>query len=349
MSEPRATSDLVEIPDDDYGDIPRETLIGLYHHVRLARELELRLVSLFKQSKVVGGLYPGYGHEATTVGSAFALGPGDVLLPLHRDLGAQIARGQPLKYIFAQYMGKATSPTGGKDGNVHLANPELGIVGCISHIGAMLPVAVGISYAGRVLGRTVVTMSYIGDGGSSIGEVHEALNFAAVLDIPFILVVENNRFAYSTPVNRQYRCEHISDRAAGYGISGVRVDGNNILAVYAAARRAAERGRRGEGPTMLECETMRMMGHSVHDPAQYVPRELIEEGRRRDPVARYERYLLRHGVLHEADVPAWTERVAGEIDAAVTWAEQSPMPEPAEAARGVYAEGGSGRTLGGGV
>jgi TPP-dependent pyruvate/acetoin dehydrogenase alpha subunit len=345
MTSPTPSTDILEIPDDDYGDLPRATLLDLYYKVRLARELEVRLISLFKQSRVVGGLYPGYGHEATTVGSASALGEDDVLLPLHRDLGAHLARRQPLKYIFAQYMGKAGSPTHGKDGNVHLANPELNIVGCISHIGAMLPVAVGISYAGKVLGRKVVTMSYVGDGGSSIGEVHEALNFAAVLDMPFILVVENNHFAYSTPTHRQYRVRHISDRAAGYGIAGDRVDGNNVLAVHAAARRAVERGRRGDGPTLLECETVRMLGHSVHDSARYVPPEILHEGRRRDPVARYERYLLRHRALTPADVTDWTVRLKREIDEAVEWAEHSPMPDPADAGRGVFAAPGEGLSL----
>ncbi|HVP38646.1 MAG TPA: thiamine pyrophosphate-dependent dehydrogenase E1 component subunit alpha [Candidatus Saccharimonadales bacterium] len=345
MMDPAPPKDVIDIPDADYGDIPRATLLDLYHYVRLTREVELQLINLFKQSKVVGGLYPGYGHEATTVGTALALGPDDVLLPLHRDLGAHLARRQPAKFIFAQYMGKATSPTHGKDGNVHLANPELNIVGCISHIGAMLPVAVGISYAGRLLGKSVVTMSYVGDGGSSIGEVHEALNFAAVLNVPFVLVVENNRFAYSTPVDRQYKVRHISDRAAGYGMVGDRVDGNNVLAVYAAARRAVERGRRGEGPTMLECETVRMLGHSVHDAAKYVPPELIEAGRRRDPVARYESYLLRKGVLQPAEVEDWTRRLHREVAEAVEWAEQSPLPEPADAGRGVFAEPGEGACL----
>lgn len=334
-----------DLPDEDYGDISRQAKLDLYYYVRLAREMELALINLFKQSKVVGGLYPGYAHEATTVGTAFALGEDDVLLPLHRDLGAQLARRQPLKYIFAQYMGKASSPTGGKDGNVHLSNPDLNIVGCISHIGAMLPVAVGISYAGEVLGRKVVTMTYVGDGGSSIGEVHEALNFAAVLNMPFILVVENNQFAYSTPLSQQYRCARIADRAAGYGIVGEQVDGNNVLAVYAAARRAVERGRSGGGPTLLECMTMRMMGHSVHDPAKYVPKELLEEWKAKDPVARYERYLLRTGVLAPADIEAWNARLAREVDEAVKWAEASPMPDPAEAARGVYAENGEGKQL----
>jgi TPP-dependent pyruvate/acetoin dehydrogenase alpha subunit len=345
MSSVTEKSDVIEIPDRDYGDISRDTLLELYYYLRLAREMELRLVNLFKQNKVVGGLYPGYAHEATTVGTALALGPGDVLLPLHRDLGAQLARRQPLKYIFAQYMGKATSPTGGKDGNVHLSNPELNIVGCISHIGAMFPVAVGISYAGRLQGKEIVTMTYTGDGGSSIGEFHEALNFAAVLNVPFILVVENNHFAYSTPLDQQYKVARISDRAAAYGIAGEHVDGNNILEVYSVTRRCVERGRAGGGPTLLECETMRMMGHSVHDPAKYVPRELLEEWSRKDPVRRYENYLTRHKVLKPADVKEWDARLAREVDEAVAWAEESPMPVPEDAARGVWAEEGPGKQL----
>ncbi len=336
---------ILDIPDEDYGDISTATMLDLYYYIRLAREMELRLINLFKQNKVVGGLYPGYAHEATTVGTALALGDDDVLLPLHRDLGAQLARRQPLKYIFAQYMGKVDSPTRGKDGNVHLANPELNIVGCISHIGAMFPVAVGISYAGRLLGKTVVTMTYTGDGGTSIGEFHEALNFAAVLNVPFILVVENNQFAYSTPTNQQYKVKRIADRAAAYGIAGEQVDGNNAMAVYAATRRAVERGRRGEGPTLLECMTMRMMGHSVHDPAGYVPRELLEEWKAKDPVARIERYLLRKRVLTPADVKDWTARLQREVDEAVEFAENSPLPQAEDAARGVWAEEGPAKSL----
>ena len=323
---------------DEVRALAKNDLLAMYRAMRMTREFEMRLVSLYRQGKIVGGVYTGTGNEAVSVGSASALGKDDILAPMHRDLGALFVRGEKSRDMMCQYLGRRNGPTRGKDGNMHQGYIELNILGMISHLGALIPVAVGASLAGMMQGRKQVAMNYIGDGGSSIGEFHEGLNFAAIYKIPFVLIIENNQFAYSTPTRLQYACKDLVDRAVGYGVHGEMVDGNDILAVYRVCKRAVERARDGGGPTLIEAKTMRMRGHSEHDDHFYVPKELLEEWRPRDPIMRFEKYLRDHNLLPETIRKEIEREVLAEIDDAVDFAERSPLPKGPEALEGVYAD-----------
>jgi TPP-dependent pyruvate/acetoin dehydrogenase alpha subunit len=318
-------------------DLPRERQLELYRYLKLNRMAEERLGNLYRQGKVVGGLYSSRGQEATSVGSAYALAPQDFVGPLIRNLGTMFVRGVKPREVMMQYMAKAESPTGGKDGNTHFGDMARGIVAPISMLGAVIPVMVGVALAGRMQGKDLVAMTYIGDGGTSTGDFHEGLNLAAVLNAPFVLIAEHNGYAYSTPTARQMRIANIAERAAAYGIPGEIVDGNDVLAVYETTKRALDRARRGDGPTLVEAKTFRMKGHAEHDDAGYVPPELFEIWKKRDPIERFEAHLLRQE-LATADelrqiVAAVDTELVGEMDAALA----SPMPPPERAFEGVYA------------
>ena len=241
--------------------------------MKLNRMLEERLGNLYRQGKVVGGLYSSRGQEATSVGSAYALEPQDFMGPLIRNLGSMLVRGVQPREVMMQYMAKGGSPTGGKDGNTHFGDLSRGLVAPISMLGALIPVMAGVALAGRMQGRDLVALTYIGDGGTSTGDFHEGLNLAAVLGVPLVVIAEHNGYAYSTPTSRQMRIQDIAARAAAYGIPGEIVDGNDVLAVHAVTKRAVERARAGGGPTLIESKTFRMKGHAEHDDAGYVPPE----------------------------------------------------------------------------
>lgn len=314
-----------------------EQLLDLYYFLRLSRSCDEAILRLYRQGKMVGGAYAGAGNEATAVGSAFALGPQDYIFPMHRDLGAHLVRGQTLETIFLQQLGRASSLTGGRDGTGHYADPARRIYGNVSHLAAMIPVAVGAALASRMKKENAVVLTYIGDGGCNVGDFHEGLNMAAVMKLPFILIVENNQFAYSTPVAKQHAAARISDRAAGYGIPGLTIDGTDVLGVHAATRDAVERARRGEGPTLIESVTMRMQGHSASDDASYVPQALLEEWQGRDPVMLFDRFLERKGVLTAERRTACEQRIADEIQRAVHIALEDASPAPESATEGVFA------------
>jgi pyruvate dehydrogenase E1 component alpha subunit/2-oxoisovalerate dehydrogenase E1 component alpha subunit len=319
-------------------ELTKEQHLRIHYYLRLTRSVEERLANLAAQGKVIGSLYRSLGQEATAVGSAAALDRerGDVTAPLLRDLGALLTMGGTPAEVFKQYMARGTGPSRGRELNIHFGSPERGFVGPVSMLGEMIPLMAGVALAMKMRGADSVALCYIGDGGASTGPTHEGLNFAAVLDLPFVLVVENNGFAYSTPTERQTRLTRLADRAKLYGIPGVTVDGNDVLAVYAAAREAVDRARAGRGPTLLECVTFRMKGHAQHDNQAYVPDEAIEEWAAKDPIARYERELVSRGVASQADLDAAAERVGAAIDEAVREAESSPMPDPASAATDVF-------------
>ena len=306
--------------------------------MKLTRGTENRIIKLYRQGKIVGGVYTGAGQEATAVGTAFALNSDDYLVPMHRDMGAHIAKGQELRRIFSQYLARVTAPTRGKEGNMHMGDFKKQITCMISHLGANLPVAVGIGYGYVLRGEKKVVLTYIGDGGASIGDFHEALNFASVVKSPVVLCIENNQFAYSTPTKNQYRCEHIADRALAYGIPGYVCDGNDVEAVYAVTKALLERAREGHGPALFESISMRMHGHSAHDDAFYVPKDMFEEWAKKDPIVRFQNKLLKEGILTDAELGKIDERVETEIEEAVVWAEAQPEPEGYEAAMGVYAD-----------
>jgi TPP-dependent pyruvate/acetoin dehydrogenase alpha subunit len=309
----------------------------LYYFMRLARECDSAIISLYKQGKIVGGAYSGYGNEATAVASAYALEDHDYVFPLHRDLGAHLVKGQSLRNIFLQQLGRANSATRGRDGTGHYADPSLKIYGNVSHLGAMIPVAVGVALATKMRKENAVVMTYIGDGGSSVGEFHEGVNMAAVMKLPLIVIIENNQFAYSTPIVKQFAAQKLSDRAVGYGIPGVTIDGTNVTRVYDECCKAVERARNGEGSSLIETITMRMHGHSASDDASYVPKGMVEEWKKKDPIERFERILINDRVLNDASKKQMDEKISAEIDDAVQFALESPSPEGPDAAEGVYA------------
>ncbi|MDP9121034.1 MAG: thiamine pyrophosphate-dependent dehydrogenase E1 component subunit alpha [Acidobacteriota bacterium] len=317
-------------------DLPRERQLELYHFLRLNRMVEERLGNLYRQGKVVGGLYSSRGQEAISVGSAYALEPQDFVGPLIRNLGTMLVRGVKPREVMMQYMAKGGSPTGGKDGNTHFGDLSRGLVAPISMLGALIPVMVGVALAGKMQKRNLVALTYIGDGGTSTGDFHEGLNLASVLDVPFVLITENNGYAYSTPTSRQMRIPDIAVRAASYGIPGEIVDGNDVLAVYAATRRAVERARSGGGPSLIEAKTFRMKGHAEHDDAGYVPPELFETWMRKDPIERFERHLLGNGLATSEELAAITQAIDAELVREMDLALASPMPPPERALEGVY-------------
>jgi pyruvate dehydrogenase E1 component alpha subunit/2-oxoisovalerate dehydrogenase E1 component alpha subunit len=312
----------------------------LYYYMRLNRELEERMVRLFRQNKIVGGLYSSLGQEATSVGTAFALEKRDWLAPMIRNIGALLVKGVPPRWIFTQHMARYTSPTLGKDGTSHFGDLEnLHIVSPISMLGDLIPVMTGVAMAGRYLGQKIVAMTWIGDGGSSTGAFHEGLNFAAAQRAPFVLIIENNQWAYSTPVQRQVPVRDLADRAKAYGIASYIVDGTDVVAVYKTAKEVVERCRAGEGPIVIESKMMRMRGHAQHDPAEYVPKEMFEHWKARDPIARFEKYLTENKLWDakkKSEIDARIEKLLNEEQEA---AENAPFPPPELAEQGVYCEG----------
>jgi len=320
---------------DDSG-LTRDQLLDIYYHLRLTRSLEERIGILYRQGKIFGGVYLSTGQEAVSVGAAYALEPGDIIVPSHRDMGAHLLRGIQPREILAQYLGRIGGLTRGRDGNVHYGDIQRGDVAFVSPMADGIPVATGVALALKRQGKERVAMTWFGEGAASRGDFHEGINCAAVLRVPAIFICNNNQYAYSTPVTRQTPVPDISKRAAGYGIPGVMVDGNDVLSVYQAAREAIGRARRGEGPTLIECKTMRMRGHSEHDDASYVPREMLEEWRKKDPIQSYETRLRKSGILDEAGQNDVTKRIASELETAVAWAEASPFPEGKDVEQGVY-------------
>lgn len=318
----------------------REQQLELYRYMKLNRMTEDRLSNLYRQGKVVGGLYSSRGQEATSVGSAYALAPGDFVGPLIRNLGTMLVRGVQPREVMMQYMARGGSPTGGKDGNTHFGDLARGLVAPISMLGAVIPVMAGVALAGRMQKRDLVALTYIGDGGTSTGDFHEGMNLAAVLNVPLVLIVENNGYAYSTPTSRQMRIKNIVVRAAAYGIPGEMVDGNDVLAVYEVTRRALERARAGGGPSLIESKTFRMRGHAEHDDAGYVPREVLDEWKRKDPIERFERHLLGGGLAREEELKGVVAEIDALLDAEVDNALASPPPPPERAFEGVYADEG---------
>jgi TPP-dependent pyruvate/acetoin dehydrogenase alpha subunit len=318
---------------------PQEHL-DLYYFMQLNRQLEERLVRLFRQNKIVGGVYSSLGQEAVSIGTAYALEPKDWLAPMIRNIGSLLVKGVKPRDIFTQHMAKYTSPTHGKDGTSHFGDlKKLHIVSPISMLGDLIPVMTGVAMAGRYLGQKIVAMTWIGDGGSSTGAFHEGLNFAATQKAPFVLVLENNQWAYSTPVAKQVPVKNLADRAKAYGIASKIVDGNDVLAVYETSKAAVNECRAGRGPVLIEVKTMRMKGHAQHDPAEYVPKGMFEYWKARDPIALYEAYLTEHKIWDGKKKSEIDARIERELNEDQKFAEESPLPLPEQAKQGVYCEG----------
>src|SRR5437016_959216 len=309
--------------------LTREQLLDIDYYLRLTRTLEDRLVAMFRQSKVIGGLYRSLGQEGESVAAAYALDyeQGDVVQPLIRNLGSILVAGATPVEVIKQYMAKGDSPTRGRELNIHFGHPARdGFIGQISMLGDMIPVMAGIALAGRMRKKNLVALAFIGDGGSSTGAFWEGLNFATVQRLPMVVVLENNAYAYSTPTSKQTAAKTLADKAVGVGCEGETVDGNDVLAVYDAAKRAVDRARGGGGVTLLEVLTFRLKGHAEHDNQSYVPQEVIDEWRGKDAVERFERVLVDDGVATADDLAAIQQRVRREVDAATDEAERAPMP-----------------------
>src|SRR5438445_9347718 len=315
--------------------------IEIYRWMLLNRKMEQALENLYKQGKVVGGVYFGLGQEACSCASAFALKPEEWLGPMIRNQGSMLVRGFPARDIMMQYMAKAASPTKGRDASSHFGDHQKrNVVAPISTLGDLIPVLSGVALGARLQGRNIAVMTYIGDGGQSTGVTYEGINFAAVQNLGLVLFVENNLWGYSTPADMQFRVKDLAERAIAYGIPGVIVDGTDACQVYDAAHEACERARRGEGPTLIEAKMMRMKGHAIHDAADYIPKPLFEYWRKRDPIARFENYLV--------NVKKWltraeNEKLVADVDRQLEedrdYAIASPMPSPESAAGGVYCDG----------
>lgn len=313
-----------------------EQLLELYRYLKLTRLVEERLVNLYRQTKVVGGVFRSLGQEATAVGTAYALNPEDFITPLIRDLGAVLVKGIRPRDIFAQYMAKAWGPSGGRDLNIHFGDMEKGFIGPISHLGDMIPVMTGVLLGGRLKQKKFVGMAYIGDGGMSTGAFHEGLNFAAVQKLPLIVVAEHNQYAYSTPTSMQTAVKDLAEKAAGYGIPAYIVDGNDVIACYEVTKRAADYARGGGGAVLIEAKTYRRKGHAEHDDQRYVAAGEVEWWEQNnDPVDRFEKYLLENNFTQQ-QLDDITADVVREIDEDCAWAESSPMPEPEQAAYNVF-------------
>jgi TPP-dependent pyruvate/acetoin dehydrogenase alpha subunit len=319
------------------GGIDEAVLRGMYRAMLLTRSIEERGHSLYRQGRIPGSFYTGRGNEAAAVGVAWAMAAQDVGCPTQRDLGVHIVRGMAPWRILAQYLGRSGGPTQGRDGNVHLGDASLGTLTMVSHLPAMLPVAVGCALAFRVRNEPRVALGWFGDGGSARGDAHEAMNLAGVRRLPIVFVLDNNGFAYSTPAHLEYGITHLADRAAAYGFPGRVIDGTDVAAVYRAAHEAIENARSGGGPMLLELVTMRMDGHAVHDDASYVPPEVMAAWRERDPIALLRaRLLAAGGSFDEAADDALRSDVTREVDVAVELALASDWPDPATLTHGVY-------------
>jgi len=326
------------IRDSKY--LKKEQCIELYRWMLLNRKMEEALENLYKQTKVVGGVYFGLGQEACSCASAYALQKDDWFAPMIRNQGALLVRGFHPRDVMMQYMAKADSPTKGKDGTSHYGDIKTrNMVSPISMLGDLIPVMAGVALGARMQGRELAVLTWIGDGGQSTGVTHEGLNFAAVRKLGLVLIVENNLWAYSTPTEYQFAVIDLADRAIGYGVPGVIIDGTDACQVYDATHEAVERAHRGEGASLIEAKMMRMKGHAIHDAATYVPKEMFEYWRKRDPIMRFEKYLLEKKWITAQELQRMAQEIQQIVDKDRDIAEASPMPKPEDAATGVYCDG----------
>jgi len=305
----------------------------------MMRELEDRIeLKLYRQGKILGGCYTGRGQEAIPTGSAILLEDMDYLCASHRDMSALVIRGITPREIMAQYLGRQSGPTGGRDGNMHMGCVRRRILPIISSIAASVPVAGGIALSMKYRGECGVVFNYWGDGATSTGAWHEGVNFATVQKLPIVYFCNNNLYAYSTPLEQQMTIADVIERAPGYRMPAEIVDGNDVIAVYEATRRGVEHAREGNGPYLIECKTFRMSGHSAHDDASYVPREIPESWSQKDPILRLQKYMVEANWAGESDFKKLRLGVVKEVDDAVEWALSEPLPDPTTLEDNVYDE-----------
>lgn len=319
--------------------LSKERSIEMLRYMIVNRRMEAALEAMYKQSKVIGGLYLSLGQEATSVASAYALEKEDWLAPMIRNQGSMIVKGFRPSATMMQYMGKGTSPTKGRDSGSHYGDlKNLNVIAPISHLGDSISVAAGVALGARLQGREIACLAYIGDGGQSTGPTYEGFNFAAVQRLGLVLIVEHNSWAYSTPVELQFACKDLADRAIGYGVPGVIVDGTDANQVYDATHEAVARAHRGEGASLIEAKLMRMKGHAMHDAAVYVPAEVKEYWKRRDPILRMEQYMKETGWMTDTQIAAMHNEVERYVNEERAVAEAAPMPDPKDAGTDVYCD-----------
>ncbi len=329
--------DAVQEPEIGAPQLTREDRANLFRYMVMMRASEERALTLYKQGKVPGSFYDGRGQEAISVGAAYVLGPGDRMCILHRDLGAHLVRGVTPDRYLANYLGRADGVTGGKEGNMHFGDRRLGCVGMVSMLPDMAQVATGMALAFKMRGEPRIAMTFFGEGSTANGQWHEAMNFAGIHRLPIVFVLENNRFAYSTPNELEFAVDPL-ERAHAYGFPGVNVDGNDVEEVFEAARDASMRARAGRGPTLIECQTMRMHGHGAHDDMRYVPEGMHEEWARRDPIDRYAERLVADGGFTSEELENIRSDVRSRVEEGATRALDSPSPDPSGATDGVFAD-----------
>jgi TPP-dependent pyruvate/acetoin dehydrogenase alpha subunit len=329
--EPRDTIGRVE-------PLTNDRRIEAYAWMTLTRTFDDVMVAMWKQGRGLGGAFSQRGHEAISVAAGMALGPEDVAAPMHRDLGTYLVRGMTAERIFGNLLGRASGPTRGRDANLHgIGDLSLGIIGFISHIPQALPTTLGVAMSFKIRRERRVALTTVGDGGFTSGATFETLNMASLYRAPFVLIVEDNKYAYSTPLDQQMRSPRFAEKAAAFDIPSTRVDGNDFDAVYAAVSTAIDRAREGGGPTVIEADTMRMLGHAIHDGAEYVPADLLESWKARDPVAAMRRRLLDERVVGQEHLDAIDQTARTKIQEAVAAAEGAPFPDPSTLHDGVYA------------
>ena len=322
----------------DGGVLTNRQRLDLYRWMRLTRTLDDTMVSMWKQGRGLGGTFSGRGHEAISVSMAMALEPDDVIAPMHRDVGAYLVRGMTPARVFGNLLGRETGPSRGRDANLHgMGDLSLGILGYVSHIPQQIPLSLGVAMSFKYRNEPRVALTVCGDGGTTTGPYHESLNMAALYGAPLVLIVENNQYAYSTPLRQQMATFAIAERAAAYGLSARSEDGNDPEAMYLSIEAAVDQARAGGGPTVIEARTMRMLGHAIHDGAEYVPAELLEKWEARDPLAVYRRRLIREQRAEPAQLDQIDARAKAEIEQAVAEAEAAPFPDPATVTDRVYA------------
>ena len=308
-------------------------MLDIYYYLLLTRTLENKIAYICQsqnpqQPLIIGKGYLSTGQEAISVGAAMTLEDGDWLAPSHRDMGAHLVRGITLKQVFSQYFCRITSPTLGRDGNVHFGDASKHILSFVSHMGSWLAVANGVAAAMQYRGEKGVVLTSFGDGASSQGIVHESLNYASVFKLPVVFVINNNQYAISTPLHEQAAVENLALRAIGYGMPGKTVDGNQVLEVHTAVKQAVDRARAGEGPSLIECKTLRMGGHGTHDASHYIPKDMTEAWKKKDPIVLFRKELRDKKQMSEEDEQKIKERIESEIEEAVEWARAQSMPTP---------------------
>lgn len=317
--------------------VSAEDLRGLYYFMNLVRQVDERCRRLFKQGRFQGTYFSAVGQEATVVGPCYGLRPDDFIGIQHREIGAVITKGMPIKYLMAQLFARKDSPDRGKSHPCHYGWKPMGIVTPASTIAAQTVIVTGSALAWKIQKKDNVAIAFVGEGATSNGVWHEALNFAGIHKLACVFVVQDNLWAESVPKRLGVPLDNVAERAKAYGFPGVTIDGNDLIATYETSREAVRRARRGDGPTLIEMKTYRWYGHSEIDPATYRTQEELEMWKKRDPVPRFEKLLMERGVIDDAYKQKTLQRIEREIEEAIEFAERSPHPDPAEVLEDVYA------------